>query len=127
MEYHQLLYQGLLHGDSLLQDNRYMKLLNQLFPNCYILNREGRVFFSPELTPEQNKNNQTRCLEAIPEQEGWRKDNANNTIERLLSSAIQATEENTRTSAINEQAQTIKSVEKAKTLEQETQKSVEER
>ena len=92
MEYHQPLYQGLLRGDSLLQDNRYMELLNQLFPNCYILNREGRVFFSPELTPEQNKNNQIKCLEAIPKQEGWRKDNTKKTIERLLSSAIQATE-----------------------------------
>lgn len=101
-----------------------MELLNQLFPNCYILNREGRVFFSPELTTEQNKNNQMRCLEAIPEQEGWRKDKAKNTIEQLLSSAIQATEESTRTGTINEQAQTIKSIERVKTQEQETQKSV---
>ena len=125
MEYHHLLYQELLHGDNLLQDNRYMEVLKRLFPDCYILNREGRLFFSPELTPEQNKNNQMRCLEAIPEQEGWRKDKAKNAIERLLSSAIQATEESTRTGAMNEQAQTIKSVEKAKTQEQETQKSVE--
>lgn len=43
-----------------------------------------------------------------------------------LKSGIKATEESTRTSAISEQAQTIKSVEKAKTLEQETQKSLEE-
>lgn len=44
----------------------------------------------------------------------------------ILDSAIKATEEGTRTGAINEQVQTIKSVEKAKTQQQETQKSVEE-
>lgn len=124
MEYHQLLYQELLHGDSLLQDNRYIELLNQMFPNCYILNREGRIFFSPRSTPEQNKNNQMKCLEAILEQEGFKKDLVKKTMERLLSSAIQATEESTRTSAINEQAQTIESIKRAKTQEQEKQKDV---
>ena len=44
----------------------------------------------------------------------------------MLDSAIEATEESTRTGAMNEQTQTIKSVEKAKTQQQETQKSVEE-
>ena len=44
----------------------------------------------------------------------------------ILDSAIKAIEEGTRTGAINEQVQTIKSVEKAKTQQQETQKSVEE-
>ena len=38
----------------------------------------------------------------------------------MLDSAIEATEESTRTGAMNEQTQTIRSVEKAKT--QETQK-----
>lgn len=42
----------------------------------------------------------------------------------MLDSAIEATEESTRTGTINEQAQTIKSIEKEKI--QETQKSVEE-
>ena len=42
----------------------------------------------------------------------------------ILDSAIKATEEGTRTGAINEQVQTIKSVEKAKTQEQETLKDV---
>lgn len=42
----------------------------------------------------------------------------------VLDSAIEATEESTRTGAINGQEETIKRVEKAKTQEQETQKSV---
>ena len=42
----------------------------------------------------------------------------------MLDSAIAATEESTRTGAINGQAETIKSVEKAKAQEQETQKNV---
>lgn len=42
----------------------------------------------------------------------------------VLDSAIEATEESARTGAINGQAETIKRVEKAKTQEQETQKSV---
>ena len=44
----------------------------------------------------------------------------------LLESAVEATKEGTRTGAINEQAYMIKSIEKAKTQEQETQKYVEE-
>ena len=43
-----------------------------------------------------------------------------------LESGIEATKTTTRTGTINEQAQTIKSVEQAKTQQQETQKSVEE-
>ena len=88
MEFHHLLYQELLHGDSLLQDNRYIKILNQMFPNCYILNREGRVFFSPDLTPEQNKQNQLKCLENIPGMDEMKKNIAKNTIEQLLSTKI---------------------------------------
>ena len=42
----------------------------------------------------------------------------------LLDSAIEATEESTMKDAINEQAQTIKSIEKAKTQEQETQQDI---
>ncbi len=44
----------------------------------------------------------------------------------LLDSAIEATEESTRTGAIKGQAQTIKSIEKAKTQEQETQQDMRE-
>ena len=43
----------------------------------------------------------------------------------LLDSGIEATEESTRTGVIYGQAETIKSLENAKTQEQETQKSVE--
>ena len=46
-------------------------------------------------------------------------------MERLMS-LIKATEESTRTGAINEQVQTIKSIEKAKIQQQEIQKDVEE-
>lgn len=88
MEYHHLAYRELLHGDSLLQDKRYIKILNQMFPNCYILNREGKIFFSPELTPEQNKQNQLICLKTIPEMEEMKKNIAKNTIEQLLGTEI---------------------------------------
>ena len=80
---------GIIAGDSLLQDNDYMEMIREMFPNCYILNREGRIFFSPDLTPEQNKENQLECLKSIPEQEGWRKDNIKKTIQGLLSRAIE--------------------------------------
>lgn len=105
---------GIIAGDSLLQDNEYMEMIRAMFPNCYILNREGRIFFSPDLTPEQNKENQLECLKVIPEQEGWRKDRVKKTIEYLLSSAIEATEEITRTGIINEQVSNIAQLTKGK-------------
>lgn len=105
---------GIMAGDSLLQDNEYMEMIRAMFPNCYILNREGRIFFSPDLTPEQNKENQLECLKVIPEQEGWRKDRVKKTIEYLLSSAIEATEEITRTGIINEQVSNIAQLTKGK-------------
>lgn len=48
----------------------------------------------------------------------------NSSKDSLLNSAVQATEDSTRTEIINEQAQTIKSIAEAKTQEQETQKDV---
>ena len=44
----------------------------------------------------------------------------------MFKGRIEATEVSTRTGAINEQAQAIKDVQRAKTQEQETQKGVDE-
>ena len=55
----------------------------------------------------------------------WDKNKNTQKTSSVLASAIEATEESTRTGTINEQAQTIKSVEQAKTQEQEPQKNVE--
>ena len=76
---------GIIAGDSLLQDEKYIEMLQEMFPGCYILNRDGKIFFSPELTSEQNKQNQLKCLDAIPQQEGWRQERINKTMEHLLS------------------------------------------
>ena len=91
-----------------------MAIIQEMFPNCYILNSDGRIFFSPDLTPEQNKANQLECLKSIPEQEGWRKETIKKTIEDLLGSAIETTEETTRTSIINEQVSNIAQLAKGK-------------
>lgn len=107
---------GIIAGDGLLQDKSYIELINKIFPNCYILNRDGKIFFSPELTPEQNKANQLKCLESIPEQEEWRQERVKNTIGNLLSSAIEATEETTRIGAINQQAESIREIKQSKTM-----------
>ena len=54
----------------------------------------------------------------------WSKNKNDKKTESILDSAIEATEVSTRTGKINEQAQTIKSIERAKTQEYETQKTV---
>ena len=56
----------------------------------------------------------------------WSKNKYSQKTASVLDSAIKATEESTRTGAINEQVQTIKSIEKAKIQQQEIQKDVEE-
>lgn len=54
----------------------------------------------------------------------WSKNKDSQKTASVLDSAIKATEEGTRTGAINEQAQTIKSIEKSKIQQQEIQKDV---
>lgn len=107
---------GIIIGDGLLQNSEYINLLNQLFPNCYILNREGKLFFSPELTLEQNKENKLVCLKSIPEQEEWKRERTTNIVNSFLNSAVQATEQATRTEEINNQASNIKTLHNQKGL-----------
>lgn len=54
----------------------------------------------------------------------WSKNKYSQKTASVLDSAIKATEEGTRTGAINEQVQTIKSIEKAKIQQKEIQKDV---
>lgn len=81
---------GIIAGDALLQNKNYVEMLQQIFPNCYILNKEGRVFFSPELTLEQNDQNKMECLKGMVEQKEWRKEEAKKVTEALAKDFLKA-------------------------------------
>jgi len=53
-----------------LQNSVYMKIIRNLFPNCYILNHTGHVYFDPSLTPQENDRNKADCLENVQEFNG---------------------------------------------------------
>lgn len=76
---------GIVAGDFLLQNEEYMHMINQIFPNCYILNHEGRVFFDPSLSKEENDTNKSNCLSNIQEFNETRTQMGNNAIKRMLS------------------------------------------
>lgn len=76
---------GIVAGDFLLQNEEYMHLINQIFPNCYILNHEGRVFFDPSLSKEENDTNKSNCLSNLQEFNETRTQMGNNAIKRMLS------------------------------------------
>ena len=76
---------GIVAGDFLLQNEEYMHLINQIFPNCYILNHEGRVFFDPLLSKEENDVNKSNCLSNLQEFNETRTQMGNNAIKRMLS------------------------------------------
>lgn len=76
---------GIVAGDFLLQNEEYMHLINQIFPNCYILNHEGRVFFDPLLSKEENDVNKSNCLSNLQEFNETQTQRGNNAIKRMLS------------------------------------------
>lgn len=76
---------GIVAGDFLLQNEEYMHLINQIFPNCYILNHEGRVFFDPLLVEEENDVNKSNCLSNLQEFTEYQTQMGNNAIKRMLS------------------------------------------
>lgn len=45
---------GIIAGDLLIQNKEYMLMLKNMFPECFIIDREGRAFYSPELSNEKN-------------------------------------------------------------------------
>lgn len=46
---------GIIAGDSLLQNKEYIQMLKNLFPESYILTREGKVFFDSILSKEEKE------------------------------------------------------------------------
>lgn len=54
---------GIVVGDYLLHREEYMQVLQQIFPDCYILNYAGKVFFDPNLSKEENMRKKEECLE----------------------------------------------------------------
>lgn len=75
---------GIAVGDFLLQNEQYMKLLNNMFPNCYILNHEGKVFFDPFLSKEENDRNKNNCLANLQTFNERRTQLGNNVMQSLL-------------------------------------------
>lgn len=58
-------FSGIVAGDYLIQNEQYMRTIHQLFPDCYILTHEGKVFFDPTLSKEENEAKQNDCLENL--------------------------------------------------------------
>lgn len=58
-------FSGIVVGDYLLQNEQYMRTIQQLFPDCYILTHEGKVFFDPTLSKEENDTKQNECIESL--------------------------------------------------------------
>lgn len=61
---------GIVVGNYLLHSEEYIQALQTIFPNCYILNYEGKVFFGPNLSNEENKKRKEECLAIMPEYPG---------------------------------------------------------
>lgn len=47
---------GIIAGDDLLQDEEYINMIKEQFSGIYILTRDGKVFFDPELSKRNNEN-----------------------------------------------------------------------
>ena len=58
-------FSGIVLGDYLLQNEQYIRTIQQLFPDCYILTHEGKVFFDPTLSTEENDTKQNECIENL--------------------------------------------------------------
>ncbi len=99
---------GIVAGDFLLQNKEYMHLVNQMFPNCYILNHKGRVFFDPSLSKEENDINKSNCLSDLQKFNETRMQRGNNVIKKMLSGMPDLTVDTQRLGieTINEQEDT---------------------
>lgn len=76
---------GIVAGDLLLANTEYMEMLNQIFPNCYILNRDGVVFYDPSLSKEENATKRKEGLEKAGTLDEHRMQMAKPQLEALLS------------------------------------------
>lgn len=56
---------GIVVGDYLLQNEEYMRVLQQVFPDCYILTHQGKTFFNPALSKEENETQKNECLKKL--------------------------------------------------------------
>lgn len=63
---------GIIAGDDLLQDEEYMNMIKEQFSDVYILTRDGKVFFDPELS---KRNNET--IKKIAKEDAVIKENEN--------------------------------------------------
>ena len=75
---------GIVLGDYLLQNEQYVRTIQQLFPNCYILTHEGKVFFNPTLSKEENDTKQNECIENLQQFRLDLTELGDRTISRLL-------------------------------------------
>ena len=61
---------GIIAGKNWLTSAENFKILQTLFPTCYIVDRNGSLFYSPYLSEDENKTNQELSLQLIKEQDG---------------------------------------------------------
>lgn len=78
---------GIVLGDYLLQNEQYVRTIQQLFPDCYILTHEGKVFFDPALSKEENDTKQNECIENLQQFRLDLTELGDRTISRLLEKA----------------------------------------
>jgi len=108
---------------SQFPDEQYRKIFEQYAYGKAKTPQAAEMLLSSIL---ERKNNILQNIEQLYNDiyNEWYKNRTVKKSSTVLESAIEATEETTRAGTINEQAQTIKSIEEAKTQKQETQKSI---
>lgn len=108
---------------SQVPDGQYKKIFEEYAYGKAKTPEEAKALLSSILDRKGNiLQNIEQLYEGIYNE--WLKNKDSQKTASVLDSAIKATEEGTRTGAINEQAQTIKSIEKAKIQQQKIQKDV---
>lgn len=79
-------FSGIVVGDFLLQNEQYMNIVRDLFPNLYIISHNGKIFFDPSLSKEVNESKKEECLATLPKFND-RVDMANRRIKKYLQNA----------------------------------------
>lgn len=78
---------GIVVGDYLLQSKEYMQVLQELFPNCYVLTHNGKVFFDPNISKEANEANRNEFLQNLQQFNEHHISNGNMMIQIFLERA----------------------------------------
>lgn len=94
-------FSGIVAGDFLLQNEKYMSVIRNMFPNCYILSREGKVYFDPNLIKEENENRKAECLEGLQQFRQKYVESGNKTINKYLENALKFSEQEIGKATIN--------------------------